>query len=358
MVKKKVSMAERLVMKLDEQPKVEVTDITYTSSANTVPSSSNTKDNVDIFVGAYKDYESPVSNKAYKIIVGNHDVEFTNGLEVIKCGNKDDVLDDRFYSEQYMLKWLVDHNYPFKEYVGFSHYRKYFKFLDEIPNLDEIFKEYDCIVPRPISLSRGVRKQYATAHNIEDLEIVEGIIKEKYPEYYDMCEKFLDGKLMIPYEMYIMKREDFIDYVKFIHGVLSEYIKVVGTDIEGRIKYNSDKYLKGLPPNTTPEYQYRIGGYLSERLTNIYLMHRFKKMKIYGTVITESKYPNEMRKNGKKDYVRSMLRIDDDGLITESKTRDGKTIIKLYDVSELVYEGSFSDLLKIVKDSKKREAEN
>ena len=69
-----------------------------------------------------------------------------------------------------------------------------------------------------------------------------------------------------------------------------EYLNVVGTDINKRIEDNKDKYLKDYYPNNTVEYQYRIGGYLAERLTNIFLMKKFKKMKIYNVIITEDKY--------------------------------------------------------------------
>ena len=141
---------------------IQLAEISYSAST-----SGNTKDNLDIFIGAYKKFDPPVTNDAYKVIIGNHDVDFDGfPLDVIKCGDKDDVLDDRFYSEQYMLRCLVEDNYPFKEYVGFCHYRKYFSFMDDIPNLDEIFKNYDAIVPRIINNRKTIRDQYATCHNV------------------------------------------------------------------------------------------------------------------------------------------------------------------------------------------------
>ena len=347
MAKKGASLVERLNIKLDNEPKVEVTDISYSAST-----SGNTKDNLDLFIGAYKKFDPPVTNKAYKVIIGNHDVDFDGfPLDVIKCGDKDDVLDDRFYSEQYMLRCLVEDNYPFKEYVGFCHYRKYFSFMDDIPNLDEIFKDYDAIVPRIINNRKTIREQYATCHNVEDLNLVEKIIKEKFPEYAKACDAFIDKNILIPYEMYIMKRDDFIDCIKFINAVLDEYLKEIGTtDIVKHIEENKGKYLKRFAPNNSVDYQYRIGGYLSERITNIFMIHRFKKMKTYQVKITEAKYRNEVGIKKRSEYVKSLIRFDDDGMITEVKKPDGKTYIKVYGGSELVYDGSFNDLIKKIKE--------
>lgn len=244
--------------------------------------------NIDMFITAYKDFSTNITNKAYKVIVGNHSITNKSNLRLINC-KQDDILDDKFYSELYMYKY-VRKKCRLKQYVGFCHYRKYFNFLDNIPNMDEIFNKYDCIVAKPLQWKETVKEQYAKMHNIEDLNIIEKIIDEKYPEYSHFCKVFLNGHLFIPYNMFIMKREDFKRYCDFVFGVLNEYTNIVGTDINKRIEDNKEKYLKRFYPNNTIEYQYRIGGYLAERLTNIFLMNNFKKMKTYGIAITETKY--------------------------------------------------------------------
>ena len=221
----------------------------------------------------------------------NHDIEFKDTeLDVIRCGNKDDLLDDMFYSEIYMLKKLIDMDYPFKEYVGFCHYRKYFKFMDDIPDLDEIFKKVDAIVGNPLRSKNNLKEEYGFCHNGEDLEIVEGIIKDKFPDYAEAIDKVLNHKVLVPYNMFIMKRDNFKECIEFIWSVLGEYINIVGRNIYKRIIDNKDKYIKRTYPNSTIEYQYRIGGYLAERLTNVYIVKNFKTLKTYGITITEGKY--------------------------------------------------------------------
>lgn len=247
---------------------------------------------LDMFIGAYKAFKSPITNPAYKIIVGNHRIKNGTNLELIKCGDKNDVLDDKFYSELYMLR-NIEKSKELKNYVGFCHYRKYFSFLNNIPDLNNLFSTYDCIVGKPLNLKATVKKQYASCHNVEDLEIIGKIIDEKYPEYSHWYKVFLNGTIMIPYNMFIMKKEDFKKYIEFIFGVLDEYINIVGTDIVKRIEDNKGKYIKDKYPDNSAEYQYRIGGYLGERLTNIFMLGNFKKMKFYDVIITEDKYKKE-----------------------------------------------------------------
>ena len=239
--------------------------------------------NVNIFIGAYKSFEPLVSNDIYKIVVGNHKIKNNSNLEVIECGNEDDILDDKFYSEYYMLKSISERD-DLPKYVGFCHYNKYFEFLDNVPDMDVVFNEASCVIASPVKLYGTVKEQYGLCHNAEDLEIIEDIIRKRYKSYCEPMELFLNGKVLIPYNMFIMKRSDFKKCCKFVLGVLEKYIKIVGTDISKRIEDNKDKYLKKFSPNDTPEYQYRIGGYLAERLTNIFIMKNFKQIQLYSVV--------------------------------------------------------------------------
>lgn len=244
--------------------------------------------NISIFIGTQKTFEPKVTNNSYKIIVGNHEIENNSNLELIQCKHES-ILDDRFYSELYMLDY-ISKNYPLKKYTGFCHNRRYFYFMDDIPNIDEIFETYDCICAKPLELKMSVKEQYALYHNIEDLYIIGGIIADKYPNCSIMWHNFINGNLFIPYNMFIMKSEDFKEYIEFIFDILDEYLKIVGTDITKRIEDNKDKYIKDFYPNDTVEYQYRMGGYLGERLTNLFILSKYDIIKTYKVITTENRY--------------------------------------------------------------------
>ena len=139
---------------------------------------------------------------------------------------------------------------------------------------------------------------------MEDLEIVQRIINEKYPEYSNMANKcFNESQYMFPCNMFIMKKADFLDYINFQKTILDAYLEDVGMDIEKRIDENKDKYLKeikGYPQNGEAWYQFRIGGYLAERLTSLYIMKNFSRIKIFKMVETENKYKAEENNNEQK----------------------------------------------------------
>jgi hypothetical protein len=156
--------------------------------------------------------------------------------------------------------------------------------------MDELFEHCDAVVCKPLRFERTVEKQYDVCHNIDDLKILEGIIKEKFPEYESSFQEIMHNNIIFPCNMFIMKREDFIEYVDFVKGALDEFVKVIGTDIEKRIEDNKDKYLKDFSPNDEVWYQYRIGGYLGERLTSVFILKKFERVKAYKMIITEQKY--------------------------------------------------------------------
>ena len=235
-------------------------------------------ENVDIFICTHKDFQIPVENEVYKII---------DSRIIDKTKYK---LSDDFYSEFLSFFHIAD-NFEIKDYIGFCHYRRYFSFLNDVPDINEIFKEYDLITVAPSKTKKeSIREHYYNCHNIEDLEIIEKIVKEKYPEYYNVMEDFFNGTDMITNNMFIMKKDDFFEYISFIRNILNEYLKIVGTDIYKRIEDNKDKYIKNFSPNDTALYQYRIGGFLGERLTNIFIFKKFKNVKCYNYYVTEDKY--------------------------------------------------------------------
>lgn len=238
----------------------------------------NNLDNLDIFICTHKDFTPPVKNNVYKVINCNDINNDTwNGLN------------GSFYSE-IMTYFYVAENYQLKDYVGFCHYRKYWSFMDDIPNVSEIISNNEVIVATPIKFKMNIKNQYAEYHNIEDLYIVSGILSEIYPNYINAWNAFLDGSLIFPYNMFIMKKEEFLKYIEFMRNILDRFVEVIGKNIEKRITNNKDKYFKDFSPNNEMWYQYRIGGYLAERLTNAWLINNHKLISVNKVIIIEEKY--------------------------------------------------------------------
>lgn len=253
-------------------------------------------DNIDIFICSHKQFEPKVKSSVYKIVY-NHEISGeTNGeLEAIHIPSDYklfDGLNDAFLSELYSYKWICD-NYELKDYVGFCHYRRYYMFFDSVPHMNEIFSNTECIISKPVYYELNVREQYDKYHNIEDIDIVTDILNEKFNEYSNAFKRELEGNELIPCNMFIMKKDDFKEYINFIFSVLEEYVKRIGGDVKKRVEDNKDKYLKDYSPNDTIEYQLRIGGYLSERLTHAFITTKFERIMWYDVMITEDKYESE-----------------------------------------------------------------
>ena len=85
--------------------------------------------------------------------------------------------------------------------------------------------------------------------------------------------------------LFIMKTKDFYNYCKFMFDILFEFDK--------RNNFTSDKevlnYTKRLYYNNISEsnYQSRIEGFLSERLSNIFYAKNFKKIKTFNMKVID-----------------------------------------------------------------------
>lgn len=166
------------------------------------------------------------------------------------------------------------------DYYGLFHYRRYLSFaqddkenpypgrayqdleaaLPEI-NLDEqemrkVIQNYDLIVPRKDSATqttghKSIYEQYKNEHNIEDLDYCLTYIKKKYPDIAPYTEALHSSEGYFC-NMFIMQKELFNKYCSFVFDVLEHFEK--GRDVSS---YNVQ--------------QYRVHGYLAERLTNIFI---------------------------------------------------------------------------------------
>lgn len=245
--------------------------------------------NLDIFICAHKLFEKQVFNESYKILsvgkntelYGNDIIRDDDGINCSEINN--------FYSELSGYYWIWK-NYSIKDYIGFCQYRRYFDFMDNIPNVDEIFKEYDIILPSKENFGCSIYNQYKQCHNIDDLNEIMDIVKNK-----DISvDVLLSDNSMYCFNMFIMKKELFYEYCDFVFGICQEYLRRHNIqnmeDIKNMMDENKGKYYKGSYPSNDFRYQCRIGGFLAERLLNIWIRHKKLKVKEYNVITTENKY--------------------------------------------------------------------
>lgn len=241
----------------------------------------------DIFICCHKDYNILLHNKVYKNICGIENLNLSSDLETIhETYDGDSLLKlNHGYGEGSRIYWVWKH-YPLKQYVGFCHYRCYFSFRDNIPNIDDIFKEHDvilknrCILPARTS----VRDHYKNEHCIKDLETCLEIINSKFPEYNDVIDTVLNRYYFYIKNMFIMKISDFNEYCNFIYGILKEYCNIKHYDNDNDILEDVRNHIEDYARISSKEdevrisYQARKLGFLMERLSNIFYEKHFKNI--------------------------------------------------------------------------------
>lgn len=138
------------------------------------------------------------------------------------------------------------------DYYGFMHYRRHFAFKEipdpvglggvvVLPRIDEEYKkyiglddkeiyaciqDYDIVLPTPVdaaswgTLSNEV--QFAGLSNLhaKEFDLTCQTILELYPQYAAAVEKFRNGNMAWWYNMFIMKRDIFLDYSEWLFNVL------------------------------------------------------------------------------------------------------------------------------------------
>ncbi len=161
------------------------------------------------------------------------------------------------YCELTVLYWIWKNQSH--DIMGLTHHRRFFfnkKMVPHILNIKEIhraLKKYEMIIPKPISVGRGIEFQYQQAHKKEDYDLCREIIIEEYPEYISYFDKNSQLPYLHPYNMLITRRKILDDYCSFLFPILEK--------LENQIDVS-----------TRDSYQQRAIGFLAERLFQVWLL--------------------------------------------------------------------------------------
>ncbi len=127
-------------------------------------------------------------------------------------------------------------------------------FIKRIIDQNEIhslLQKYDAILPQARKMKYSVETHYKKYHKISDLNLVESILKEKYPEFVEAFHDVLKNKRLYANNMFVLKDKHFQEFMEWWFDLLFEFEK--RTDL-----------------NTYTGYQQRIMGFLAERLLNVW----------------------------------------------------------------------------------------
>lgn len=239
--------------------------------------------NVDIFIYGVKAFTPLVSNPIYKVLVNSDDPKekFKTNLEIYRDYEGENITDKNLVFNEYTGLYWIWKNWKLKDYIGLNHYRRYYTFLDDVPNINEIFKKHKIILNNkfPLQINNvptGNRDFYAAWHNAEDFDLMGEIVKELYPEYADGWDKMAEATYIYPSSIFIMSRALFEDYMWYIFDVVEEFNDRrnchTNEDYLNYVKANSEKYIRKEHPYYNEQMQARVIGYLIERCLCAFLM--------------------------------------------------------------------------------------
>ena len=179
------------------------------------------------------------------------------------------------YAELTALYWAWK-NLQNVDYIGLCHYRRYFDFHNQsylpYPIIQKSTCEFDKInlsipnnilsklesgyvyTPKAIISDMPLYYNYCINHYSEDIRLLEKVLIEKGEQKYIDAYNYIMYKNahFFPFNMFIMKWDIFDDYCSWLFGILDEMRKYI----------NITNY---------PKSQYRVFGFMGERLFDIYL---------------------------------------------------------------------------------------
>ena len=252
----------------------------------------NKEPKIKIYVVCHKPSYVPENPYLYPIQVGT--ALSKSPLEGMLHDNEGDNISDRnkSYCELTAQYWAWKNEDA--DYYGFFHYRRYFAFdpnlnrddgwgniaydriseaaIEEMKlhpdEMKALITKYDMISVKGRRYPRiqeggallDVYHEYGTVpfQHREDLDVALQVLEEKYPEFKQIAQKYMHSSVAHECNMFIMKKEIYHDYCAWLFDILFEAEKRIDTTW-----YSVEEY--------------RIMGYLAERLCGIYYMYLKQK---------------------------------------------------------------------------------
>lgn len=211
-----------------------------------------------------------------------------------------------FYIESTGTYWIWK-NVNGCKYKGQMQYRRPLSGVSENMDFEAVFNKYDVITCEPFNHpdnnkptenqpmfipANTVEEGYKFSNCIDDLLILEMVIKYKFPEYSSDYDKYIKrGENLYYSNGFILRSEDYDRYAEFLFGCLKGYLEFANIHSEKElvehVRYNLEtgKYIRYNDKNPITEkgfkWQTEIGGFLSERLWTLWLQHNFAQDRIY-----------------------------------------------------------------------------
>lgn len=168
------------------------------------------------------------------------------------------------------------------EYIGFCHYRRYFKTQITNENIEQLLgNKYEIILPRPIIVAHTIKERLLLDSCQEDFYIFIFTLLKLYPDYQKTVYDYLFNNRVIPYNMFLCRKKLFDKYATWLFSILFEAEKLVKPSGYTRMR--------------------RVFGYYGEAFLPIYMIHNHYK--IFFDDIVSMPGNNPQRASWIKEYL-------------------------------------------------------
>jgi len=216
--------------------------------------------NVKVIIAAHKKYQMPNDSMYLPLHVGAEGKDLELGYAKDNTGDNISIK-NKNYCELTGLYWAWKNVNA--DYIGLAHYRRHFVLkkhsksnFENVLNsheVEDLLKTTDIILPKKRNyIIETLYDHYKHTMYVEPLDEVRNVMKELYPEYVAEFDNLKKRRSAHMFNMFIMKKNIFDDYCKWLFDILFE--------LEHRVK--DLEY---------DEFHSRFYGRISELLLDVYL---------------------------------------------------------------------------------------
>lgn len=219
------------------------------------------KQKIKILVACHKPANVPHDDIYMPIHVGKAISKYKEEMKNMIGDDTGDNISNKnpYYCELTAQYWAWK-NLTDVEYIGLCHYRRFFQTKLTANNIDSILgNKFDVLCVSPIHERINVAHRLILATCLEDYQIFMYCVKKVQPEYFEMVKHFFSHGVVIPYNMFVMKKTLFDKFAEWQFSILTEMEKYVRLSGYSRAK--------------------RLYGYYAEMLLPIYLKYNHKKIR-------------------------------------------------------------------------------
>ena len=193
------------------------------------------KKNIKIVIATHKKYKMPEDEMYLPLHVGSEGKE---DLGYQKDNTGENIsLKNPYFCELTGLYWAWKNLNA--DYIGLAHYRRHFmytkksnndKFLNVLTykEASDLLEKNDVILPKKRNyIIETLYNHYKHTMYVEPLDETRNIIKKLYPDYLDEFDNLKKRRSAHMFNMFIMKKEIFDDYCKWLFDILFELEKRV-----------------------------------------------------------------------------------------------------------------------------------